>query len=167
MGWRWAWRVGVSSAADDAATTGVVAGMHAHAPSLARARARPCSSVPAHAVVHPPPSLPSFIRALACSSLPVPVCPHSVALAGSRAYRCSFVLFAARPCPLPLVRARLHSFAGPRLSPPICVRSVVLVPVRLCCPRYLVVLVGVRLGSFVLVWLLFALIWASSCSFML
>ena len=61
MRWRWAWRVGVSSAADGAVSTGVVAGMRAHMPSFAHACACP-SSMPVHAVVRPRPCPPSLIR---------------------------------------------------------------------------------------------------------
>ena len=41
------------SSADAAVTMGVVAGMHTHTLSFARAYACSCLSVPAHAVVHP------------------------------------------------------------------------------------------------------------------
>ena len=34
MEWRWAWRVGVSRAADGIVTMGVVAYMHAHMPLM-------------------------------------------------------------------------------------------------------------------------------------
>ena len=43
---------GVSSTADGAATTGAVAGMHAHMPSFAHAHAYPCSSMPTHNAIH-------------------------------------------------------------------------------------------------------------------
>jgi hypothetical protein len=93
---------------------GVVAGMHAHT-QFARARARPCSSVPAHAVV----PLRSFV--LVSVRLLIPVGP--------------WLFVSARLCP----GCACVAFARAR------------------------VLVGVRLGLFVLVRPLFALIWACLC----
>src|ERR1700732_4643685 len=91
----------------------------------------------------------------------VPVCPHSVALAGPHTYRCSFVPFAAHSrlslsvCWSPLVAARLCPLG--------CAGSCYLVALVWLS----LVLVGIHLGSFVLVQLLFELVWALSCSFML
>ena len=91
----------MSSTADGAVTTGVVAGMHAHAPSFARAR--PCSSVPAHAAV----PLRSFV--LVSVRLLVPVCPWpfvSARLCLSPLPGCACLAFArARWCSLGFVCA--------------------------------------------------------------
>ena len=154
MGWRWAWQVGVSSAADGAVTTGVVACMHVHTPSFSCACTHCCSSTPFPAIIDLCPCIPfcvhlhwsPFVPAwlLSCAlhylfmliwSLFVPACLSSLS--------CLFVPFATRLC-----------LSGPHLSLHICVCSF-LVPTTWLC---LLMLVGVCLGSFELVWLLYVLI---------
>jgi hypothetical protein len=104
-----------------------------------------------------PPLVRAGLRSFAGPRLSPLVCPCSVALAGPRAHRHLFMPFTTCACPLPLVCACLRSLAGPRLSPPVCVR-LCWFPLGCACPRCLVafvwlllVLVGVCLGSFVLI----------------
>ena len=134
MEWRWAWQVGVSSAADGAATTGVVTGMHTHAPLFARAHGCPCLSMPVHIVIHPQvvagmhvyTCAPLFCLCLClpCSSMSVQAVVRLHGCEGRHAHTCTIVCLYM----LPFICARLHLFAGPHLSLAVCVCSVVLVP---------------------------------------
>ena len=76
MRWRYTWRVGVSSAADGAASTGVVAGMRAHVPSFAHACARPLS-MPVPALCPCPLGL---VCARPCSFMPLVVSVSDIKL---------------------------------------------------------------------------------------
>ena len=96
----------------------------------------------------------SYLSPFFCWSLFVP----------TQLYWLALVLITAHSCPLLLICTCLCLFAGSCLSLLICICSVVLVPAQLC----LSLLPDCAcLGLFALIRLLFVLVWALPCSFML
>jgi hypothetical protein len=137
------------------------------APLFVHAGTHCCSSVPFPTVVDPCPCIPFCARL--CWSPFVPTCLSPLGCTGWPSYLLLLVCALHRLFVLISIHLLVPGRPRPFVSTRLC-----WFPLSCACLRYLValvwlslVLVGVRLGLFVLVWLLFALVWASLCSFML